>query len=151
MRLIAIFTSAVVFIGFSCQSAFGELKATGAGFLKMGAGARAVAMGEAFSAVADDVTALYWNPAGLALIKKETQAVASHLQHIESVNNEFLGLCTPMFGGTAGVSATYMWVEGVEARNPNGGAADRRIPIYDAAAAVSFGSFLKKNIAAGLT
>jgi len=38
---------------------------TGAAFLKVGAGARAVGMGEAFTAVADDVTSIYWNPAGL--------------------------------------------------------------------------------------
>jgi len=32
----------------------------------LGIGARAIGMGDAFVAVADDVTALYWNPAGLA-------------------------------------------------------------------------------------
>jgi long-subunit fatty acid transport protein len=32
----------------------------------MGVGARAVAMGNAFVGTADDITALYWNPAGLA-------------------------------------------------------------------------------------
>ena len=35
---------------------------------KMGVGPRASAMGGAFVAVADDATALYWNPAGLALV-----------------------------------------------------------------------------------
>ena len=39
---------------------------TAVNFLKGGAGARASGMGEAFSAVADDATALYWNPAALA-------------------------------------------------------------------------------------
>jgi long-subunit fatty acid transport protein len=33
-----------------------------------GSGVRAMAMGNAFSAVADDYTAVYWNPAGLALL-----------------------------------------------------------------------------------
>ena len=32
-------------------------------FLTLGAGARAEAMGQAFTAVADDGSALYWNPA----------------------------------------------------------------------------------------
>ena len=35
-----------------------------------GAGARTMGMGGAFLGVADDFTALYWNPAGLAQIKK---------------------------------------------------------------------------------
>ncbi len=39
-------------------------------FLKIGIGARASAMGDAFSAIADDASALYWNPAGLAQLKK---------------------------------------------------------------------------------
>ncbi len=35
-------------------------------FMYVGAGARALALGSAYSAVADDITAGYWNPAGLA-------------------------------------------------------------------------------------
>ena len=34
--------------------------------LGMGIGARAMSMGGAFTAIADDATAVYWNPAGLA-------------------------------------------------------------------------------------
>ncbi len=40
-----------------------------AGFLNLGVGARAAAMGEASSALSNDSSALYWNPAGLALLK----------------------------------------------------------------------------------
>lgn len=39
-------------------------------FLTYGVGARALGMGGAFSAVADDVTAAYWNPAGLATLDR---------------------------------------------------------------------------------
>jgi hypothetical protein len=34
-------------------------------FLKIGVGRRASAMGDAFVAISDDASALYWNPAGL--------------------------------------------------------------------------------------
>ena len=34
-------------------------------FLKIGVGARASAMGEAFIAVSNDASALYWNAAGI--------------------------------------------------------------------------------------
>lgn len=40
--------------------------ATGFAFLNLPAGARAAAMGGAFSALADDPTAVFWNPAGVA-------------------------------------------------------------------------------------
>lgn len=39
-------------------------------FLSHGVGARALGMGSAFVAIADDATATYWNPAGLAKINK---------------------------------------------------------------------------------
>lgn len=37
-------------------------------FLKLGASARSTAMGGAFTSVADDISSMYWNPAGLANI-----------------------------------------------------------------------------------
>lgn len=40
---------------------------TGFQFLKLGVGARPVAMGSAYTAVADDANALFWNPAGLGM------------------------------------------------------------------------------------
>ena len=42
---------------------------TAASFLSISQGARASAMGSAFVAVADDWSALYWNPAGLASLR----------------------------------------------------------------------------------
>jgi long-subunit fatty acid transport protein len=39
-------------------------------YLKMGVGARALGMGSAFTAVANDSTAAFWNPAGLAKLKR---------------------------------------------------------------------------------
>lgn len=39
-------------------------------YLKMGVGARALGMGSAFTAVADDSTAAFWNPAGLATLER---------------------------------------------------------------------------------
>lgn len=38
---------------------------TAASFLDIGIGARSLGMGSAFTSVADDVSALYWNPAGI--------------------------------------------------------------------------------------
>ncbi|MBT9168981.1 MAG: hypothetical protein DDT19_02333 [Syntrophomonadaceae bacterium] len=42
---------------------------TSANFLKIASGARARGMGETFVGVCDDVHSMYWNPAGLALLK----------------------------------------------------------------------------------
>ena len=43
---------------------------TAASFLELGVGSRAVAMGEAYVAIAEGPTAGYWNPAGLGMMRK---------------------------------------------------------------------------------
>jgi len=43
-------------------------------FMYIGAGARALAMGGAFAAVADDISAAYWNPAGLPSADRRSAA-----------------------------------------------------------------------------
>ncbi|MBN2275486.1 MAG: outer membrane protein transport protein [Bacteroidales bacterium] len=48
-----------------------------------GKGARAMGMAYAFNAVADDATALSWNPAGIAQIKKPELAFSSSLKDTE--------------------------------------------------------------------
>lgn len=50
--------------------AFAESAGRAGAYLKMGVGARALGMGSAFTAVADDSTAAFWNPAGLALLAR---------------------------------------------------------------------------------
>lgn len=60
-------------------------------FLKIGIGSRASAMGDAFIAVANDVSALYWNPAGLAQTN-DTEIIFSHNSWLVDINHEFLGI-----------------------------------------------------------
>lgn len=52
------------------STAFAESAGQAGAYLKMGVGARALGMGSAFTALADDSTAAFWNPAGLAKLKK---------------------------------------------------------------------------------
>lgn len=68
---------------------------TGAQFLKIGVGARAVGMGEAFCGVADDINALYWNPAGLSNIG-ERQATAMYISWFQSMNYAYLAYGQPI-------------------------------------------------------
>lgn len=69
-------------------------------FLKIGQGARASAMGEAFTAIADDSTAVFWNPAGLAQLT-QFQAQFTHNQWIEDFRHEYFGLAGQWEGGWA--------------------------------------------------
>ncbi|MDD2804047.1 MAG: PorV/PorQ family protein [Elusimicrobiales bacterium] len=60
---------------------------SGASFLRVGWGARPAAMGEAFTAAADDVDAVYWNPAGLNYVKR-LQQTFGHNSWLEGTNLE---------------------------------------------------------------
>ncbi|PKL49347.1 MAG: hypothetical protein CVV42_06550 [Candidatus Riflebacteria bacterium HGW-Riflebacteria-2] len=52
------------------STAFAESAGQAGAYLKMGVGARALGMGSAFTALADDSTAAFWNPAGLARLEQ---------------------------------------------------------------------------------
>ncbi|MDO8550226.1 MAG: PorV/PorQ family protein [Ignavibacteria bacterium] len=59
-------------------------------FLKIGIGGRASALGDAFVAIANDASALYWNPAGLVQFEK-TQVFFSHNEWVADIDHDFLG------------------------------------------------------------
>lgn len=87
-------------------SAFGAAGTTSANFLKIGTGARAAAMADSFTAVADDPTALYWNPAGLALLNG-TGLSTTHGQWLQGVSQDYLALAHRFPGaGGAGLGLT---------------------------------------------
>jgi hypothetical protein len=73
-------------------------------FLRIGVGARAVGMGETFVAVANDPSAIMWNPAGLASLQRRELAV-SHVQWPADVTYEHVTLILPSrrFGGSIGL------------------------------------------------
>lgn len=64
LKQIMLFTLCAMLLG---QSNVGT---TSASFLDIGIGARSLSMGGAFTSIADDASALYWNPAGITNIKK---------------------------------------------------------------------------------
>ena len=57
-------------LGIAAPTFAAESAGQAGAYLKMGVGARALGMGSAFTAVANDSTAAFWNPAGLAKLKK---------------------------------------------------------------------------------
>lgn len=122
----------------------GALSADGAGttvfnFLKIEVGARATGMGGAFSAVADDGTAPYWNPAGLAQLNQK-QITAMHLSWLEGVNYQFLSYIHPTrSAGTFGVSAYYLSMDGIPSYDAFGAKLDGALGASDAAFALSYG------------
>jgi hypothetical protein len=74
-------------------------------FLKIQPGARAIGMGGAFVAVADDATASYWNPAGMIYLPYR-EVIPMHSEKFGSlVNHDYLAGVWPLGGRKGGQSA----------------------------------------------
>jgi hypothetical protein len=80
-------------------------------FLKIGVGARATAVGDAFAAVANDASALYWNPAGLTQFATN-EVLFSHANWFMDIRHQFLGLVYHTSEDDAiGVAATVLHMD----------------------------------------
>lgn len=90
-----------------------------ANFLNLGIGARAEAMGGAFTALADDGAALYWNPAGLSQIE-DTHIVATYSPHFQGITTGYLALGLPLLEGAAGLGVNYINMGEIEGRDEYG-------------------------------
>jgi len=92
----------------SSFAAFPKLGQAGAQFLKIGVDGRGSAMGGAYTAVANDISSLYWNPAGAAMMQRP-ELMVSDAEWIADVRNNFIGYASPLgIWGTVGISLTSL-------------------------------------------
>ncbi len=117
LRLAAFGAAALLALLIPSQAAaFGAAGAASAPYLKLPMGARGTGMGEAFSGIANDVNALYYNPAGLTAMES-AQLQLMHLEGFGGVRYENLGMAVPaeLVGfdvwGTVGMSYTLVAIE----------------------------------------
>jgi len=71
-------------------------------FLLLGAGARGAALGGAYAALATDVTALYYNPAGLAQMSRPSLMVSTY-SYVAQTRYSWVGLALPLGGGARAI------------------------------------------------
>ncbi|MGE5457253.1 MAG: PorV/PorQ family protein, partial [Methanococcaceae archaeon] len=77
-------------------------------------GGRATAMGDAFVAVANDVSALYWNPAGLTQSSAD-QVIFSHNEWLADIKHDFIGAVYHFSGNDAiGVALTSLHMQDMQ-------------------------------------
>jgi hypothetical protein len=98
----------------------------GLSYLKIGVDARAAAMGDAYTAVANDASATYWNPAGLARSGKNS-IILMHNSWIQDVNQEFAAIQFVNGTHNIAVSLNMISVTGIELRDETA----TEIPIGD--------------------
>ena len=123
---------------------------TAAQFLKLGVGARPISLGGTFVAQANDLSALYWNPAGLANLTSASVQFA-HTAYLADVSYNFAAFGTPLGNaGTLAVSLLYldsgdMAVRTIEQPRGTG----ERFKVQDFAIQVSYGRSLTDRFSIG--
>ncbi|HZY10256.1 MAG TPA: PorV/PorQ family protein [Bacteroidota bacterium] len=101
---------------FFTATGFAQNGSVGLTFLKLGVGARALGMGEAYSPIANDPTAIHYNPATLSL-SKNSQLLLMHKEWIQDTRSEFLGATTSIDEFSFGVGIYLSSVDNIEIRN----------------------------------
>ena len=101
-------TLALVWLTAATALGFLGTSPSGFTFMKIGVGARPVGMGGAYTAVADDANALFWNPAGLAL-DPGLCADVTMMKLLQSVSYASAGMVAPLGHGlAAGCAGGYL-------------------------------------------
>lgn len=82
---------------------------TAASFLEIGVGARAMGMGGTYAAIANDPTALYYNPAGIAWINGPQMEIM-HNEWLVGTKHDFFGAVLPLrlFNSALGLSVNTL-------------------------------------------
>ena len=123
--------------------------------LEAGVGARALGMGGAFTAVADNADAPFWNPAGLSQIKM-SEITAMQTKLSTDADHYYVSYATPLFGGGFGIS----WIQvGMSSVSQTGGtlAASNEVDTlgifsyFSNAYLLAYGKNITDNLSFGIT
>lgn len=127
----------------------GDPGSSGFLFLRLGNGARASGMGEAFTAVADDATSMYWNPAGLAAVDG-VELNLSHSEWLVDIRFEQISVVNEMLGGAVGLSFTGLFYGDLERYGSYPSLVpDGTFSPYDFSFSAGYGTDILPNIAVG--
>lgn len=106
-KCLILLTIVIAFNGLVSAATKDDIGTSGAQFLKLGAGARVAAMGDVFGAVADDSSAIYWNPAGLNQLKKKSVSIM-HSMWVGDIAYDWVSYAQPTSFGAFGVGIQYL-------------------------------------------
>ncbi len=133
-----------------CLDIHSKAGTTGFGFLRIGPGARAVAMGNAFTGVTGDIYSSYWNPAGLARIE-QSQATATYLNYLLDIQSGYLGYARPCAkAGVFGLTLQYMNFGDLD-KTDETGTVTGTFAASDVSLSISYGRTLREDLSIGAT
>lgn len=120
----------------------------GANFLLMGAGARPLAMGEAYVAVADDASSIYWNPAGLSCLDYP-EVLYMYNQWFIDIKHQNFDVAFPTENGTFAGAFTLLDSGDIQGYD-SGGAETTTIKSSDSSLGFGWGRRINANFSVGL-
>jgi hypothetical protein len=121
----------------------GDAGTTGANFLKLGVGPRAIGMGEAQVGLADDAFATYWNPAGLSQLQVP-EAGFVHTEHVEGIQEQYATYAHPLSKGVLAGAFTHLGIEKFQGYDA-GGQPTAEIGASDTAFALSYARTVRED------
>jgi len=153
MRKYLIFISLLLLMVTVSQQAYAVSEAAVL-FLMISPGARAAGMGEAFVGVADDASAVYWNPAGLAY-QYNREITFMHVNWLSGLTNdlfyEFLAYRMSIEGvGTIGFNVIYLDLGEQQGMDEQGNETIK-FSSNEFAISASYGATVTDNLAMGVS
>lgn len=132
--------------------AYPEPRETSGAFLKIGQGARALSMGEAFAGLADDLSCLYWNPAGLTQIKRRKDILFSYNGLTNDIHQVFAGYGPHyLWHGSLGFSLNYLTVGEIEERSGLSLEPEGELSGSDVAIGLTYSRRLRPGLSLGMS
>lgn len=129
----------------------GEPGSAKAEFLRFGVGARASGMGEAFAAVAEDASSVFYNPGAMAAVLG-THLTLAHTEYFVSMRYEQAAVTHETRWGTFGFMFTGLYMDDMDryddfpSSSPLG-----TFGAYDVAGAIAYSRYIVPNLAAGIS
>lgn len=119
LKRLGILVFAAGILGMSAAKVHADVSAAGVLFLKLPPGARAAAMGESFTAVADDATATHWNPAGLGSAAFSSAWVSKEIPEDLRPIKQFASVKARSGGGYSSYDIWAITAKGLARNNGN--------------------------------
>lgn len=129
--------------------AWAQVGSTAIASLKLGVGARAMGLGSAYVALADDPTSTYWNTAGLASIRG-TEITVMHNEWIQDFRQEYAAVGVPLGRGGLGFSFSGFYTSPIEGRDGVGNLT-QDVGFNDIAMTAGYGRTLAAGLDGGLS
>lgn len=157
----ALFAVLIVGITPDALRAQAKVGTTGAQFLELGVSARSMGMADAFVAVSNDVSAVYYNPAGLTSLLG-TEVMATYVDMPAGVDFGYAAVGFPLesVGGVLGIGVSALTSGSIIERTYNRGVdypnegifgTGRKFAWNDLAVSVAYGRYLTDRFSLGFT